>query len=461
MYPTLSTVRTQQKLLQSQRRNSDCYRVFNLLTSDTLLDKVEEQLPDHRERLFPPTETLAMFITQALSADRSCQNIVNQAAVKRLIGGLTPCSTYTGGYCRARQRIPLDMVTKLTRYLGTIIDDEVPDEWRWKGRKVKIADGTTVTMPDTYSNQAEYPQQAGQQAGLGFPICRIVGITCLSSGALLNAAIGHFKGKGADEQTLLRSMQDSFQPGDMVLGDAYFPTYFFIAEMQAKGVDILMEQYGARRKSTDFRRGQKLGQRDHIITINKPKKKPYWMSEQDYLSAPNTLKIREFKAGGKIMVTTILCSKAATKNELKRLYKSRWNVELDIRDIKNTMGMNILSCKTPDMVIKEIWVHLLAYNLIRLMMSRSALLANIQPRTISFKHSLQLWLVWVQQATEYDEGKLLVLFSLIAQQRVGNRPGRIEPRALKRRLKPYPLLTKPRQLARENVIKNGHPKKLK
>lgn len=461
MYPTLSTVRTQQKLLQSQRRNSDCYRVFNLLTSDTLLDKVEEQLPDHRERLFPPTETLAMFITQALSADRSCQNIVNQAAVKRLIGGLTPCSTYTGGYCQARQRIPLDMVTELTRYLGTIIDDEVPDDWRWKGRKVKIADGTTVTMPDTPSNQAEYPQQAGQQAGLGFPICRIVGITCLSSGALLNAAIGHFKGKGADEQTLLRSMQDSFQPGDMVLGDAYFPTYFFIAEMQAKGVDILMEQYGARRKSTDFRRGQKLGQRDHIITINKPKKKPYWMSDQDYLAAPNTLKIREFKAGGKIMVTTILCSKAATKNELKRLYKSRWNVELDIRDIKNTMGMNILSCKTPDMVIKEIWVHLLAYNLIRLMMSQSALLANIQPRTISFKHSLQLWLVWVQQATEYDEGKLLVLFSLIAQQRVGNRPGRIEPRALKRRLKPYPLLTKPRQLARENVIKNGHPKKLK
>ena len=231
--------------------------------------------------------------------------------------------------------------------------------------------------------------------------------------------------------------------------------------MQAKGVDILMEQYGARRKSTDFRRGQKLGQRDHIITINKPKKKPCWMSDQDYLAAPNTLKIREFKAGGKIMVTTILCSKAATKNELKRLYKSRWNVELDIRDIKNTMGMNILSCKTPDMVIKEIWVYLLAYNLIRLMMSQSALLANIQPRTISFKHSLQLWLVWVQQAAEYDEGKLLVLFSLVAQQRVGNRSGRIEPRAIKRRPKPYPLLTKPRQFAREDVIKNGHPKKLK
>lgn len=264
----------QQKSIQSHTMNTDCYRIFNLLTSDSLLDKVEDLLPEHRERKFPPTETLSMFITQALSADRSCQNILNQTAVKRLIGGLTPCSTHTGGYCRARQRLPLDMVTELTHYLGMIIDDKVPDDWRWKGRKVKIADGTTVTMPDTVSNQVEYPQQAGQQPGLGFPICRIVGITCLSSGALLNAAIGPFKGKGADERTLLRSMQDSFQPGDMVLGDAFFPSYFFIAEMQAKEVDLLMEQNGARRKSTDFRRGQKLGQRDHIITINKPKKNP-------------------------------------------------------------------------------------------------------------------------------------------------------------------------------------------
>ncbi len=353
------------------------------------------------------------------------------------------------------------MVTELTEYLGMIIDDKVPDDWRWKGRKVKIVDGTTVTMPDTASNQIEYPQQARQQPGLGFPICRVVGITCLSSGALLNAAIGPFKGKGADEKTLLRSMQDSFQPGDMVLGDAFFPCYFFIANMQAKGVDLLMEQNGARRKSTDFRRGQKLGQRDHIITINKPKKKPYWMSNEHYLAAPSTLSIREFKAGGKIMVTTMMSPKTATKNELKGLYKSRWNVELDIRDIKNTMGMNILSCKTPDMVIKEIWIYLLAYNLIRLMMTQSALLADIQPRMISFKHNLQLWLVWVQQVDEQDIEKLHILLTLSAAQRVGNRSGRIEPRAVKRRPKPYPLLTQSRQLAREDVIMNGHAKKLK
>lgn len=461
MNPNRSAINLQQKSIHYHALSADCYRIFNLITSDHLLHKVEDLLPEHRERHFPPTETLSMFITQALSADRSCQNIVNQAAMKRLLGGLGACSTHTGGYCRARQRLPLDMVTTLTQYLGTVIDNKVPDEWRWKGRKVKVADGTTVTMPDTASNQAKYPQQTSQQTGLGFPICRIVGITCLASGALLNAAIGGVKGKGADEQTLLRSMQDGFQAGDMVLGDAYFPTYFFIADMLSKGVDILMEQNGSRKKNTDFRRGHKLGQRDHIITISKSKKRPHWMTVEDYQAMPDTLSIREFKAGGKIMVTTIMCPQEASKNELKQLYKSRWNVELDIRDIKNTMGMNVLSCKTADMVIKEIWVYLLAYNLIRLVMTQSALLANIKPRTISFKHSLQLWLVWTQQVAGPDAEKLQVLLILTAEQRVGNRSGRIEPRAIKRRPKPYPLLMKQRQIAREEVIKNGHPKKLK
>ena len=196
MYPTLSTVRTQQKLIQERRSNNDCYRIFNLLTSEDLLDKVEAQLPDHRERLFPPTETLAMFVTQALSADRSCQNIVNQAAMQRLISGLPSCSTHTGGYCRARARLPLAMIQEITQYVGELVNDITPDIWRWRNRDVQLVDGTTVTMEDTVSNQITYPQQRGQKPGLGFPICRIVGITSLSSGALLNAAVGRFNGKG-------------------------------------------------------------------------------------------------------------------------------------------------------------------------------------------------------------------------------------------------------------------------
>lgn len=461
MHPTLSTVRTQQKLIQAQRNNNDCYRIFNLLTSDDLLDKVEEELPEHRERLFPPTETLAMFITQALSADRSCQNIVNQASMQRLISGLSSCSTHTGGYCRARTRLPLPMIKNISQYVSELVNDLTPDLWQWKGRDVQLVDGTTVTMPDTANNQTAYPQQRGQKPGLGFPICRIVGITSLSSGALLNAAVGRFNGKGGDEQTLLRSLQDTFKTDDVVLGDAFFATYFFITAMQAKGVDILLEQHGARRRTTDFRQGEKLGQRDHLIVIAKPKNKPYWMSDDDYQAAPDSTIIRECKVDGKVLITTMICPKTVRKDELKSLYKKRWSVELDIRHIKDTMGMNILSCKTADMTLKEIWVYLLAYNLVRLMMTQAALIAGITPRQISFKHCLQLWLASLYKFSVFDDEKFYAFLLLMAQQRVGNRSGRIEPRAVKRRPKAFPLLTKPRDMARENVRRYGHPKNLK
>lgn len=461
MYPTLSAVHAQQKRIQKQQSKSDCYRLFNLLTSDDLLHKVEEHLPDHRERLFPPTETLAMFITQALSVDRSCQNIVNQAAMQRLISGLSPCSTHTGGYCRARARLPLTMITAITDHIGTLLHDMTPDSWRWKGRDVQLVDGTTVTMPDTPVNQQAFPQQRGQQPGLGFPICRIVGITSLSSGALINAAIGRFNGKGGDEQTLLRSLQTSFQTGDVILGDAFFSTYFFITAMQEKGVDILLEQHGARRRSTDFRQGKKLGQRDHLITLTKPKIKPAWMSDEAYQAAPDSTTIRECKVDGKVLITTMLCPKYVRKDELKSLYKKRWSVELDIRHIKDTMGMNVLSCKTPEMAVKEIWIYLLAYNLLRFMIAQSALLTGVAPRQISFKHCLQLWLASLYRLDVLNEAHYTAWLLLIAQQRVANRPGRIEPRAIKRRPKPFPLLTKPRYVAREKVITYGHPKKLK
>ena len=448
MRHSTTAVRAQQRFIHTFQAQNTCLSTFNLLMSNDLFKQVENLLPSHRERLFPPTETLAMFITQALSADRSCQHAVNQAAVYRLVSGLPNCSTHTGGYCRARQRLPTQMVAGLTRYLGQHIDQQLPNEWRWHGRRIRLVDGTTVTMPDTPENQAAFPQQRGQKTGLGFPICRVVGITCLGSGALLNAAIGRFNGKGGDEQTLLRSIQDTLEDDDIVLGDAFFPSFFFLAAMQDKGVDILMEQMGARRRVTDFRRGQRLGQRDHLVVINKPKIKPDWLSEQAYQAAPDSLVIREFKAGGKIMVTTLTCPKTNPKEELKALYKQRWSVELDIRHIKETMRMNILSCKTPQMALKEIWVYLLAYNLIRLLMAQSAFVANTLPRNLSFKHCLQLWLLWNHQANAASEEQWYVLYTFMAQQRVGNRPGRSEPRAVKRRPKAYPLLTVPRHEAR-------------
>lgn len=461
MHHTADAIRAQRHLVRRQRRNSDCLGIFNLLTSDAIFDELEHLLPAHRERCFPPTEALAMFVSQALHADRSCQQVVNQAAVQRLVSGLPVCSTHTGGYCRARQRLPLDLIAGLATHVGQRMQQQVLDGWRWQGRRVRLVDGTTVTMPDTPANRAAYPKHGGQQPGLGFPICRIVGITCLSSGALLNAAVGRFNGKGGDEQTLLRSIQETLEPGDVLLGDAFFPTYFFLAAMQRRGVDIVMEQMGARKRTVDFRRGKRLGSRDHLITLHKPKARPDWMTDADFQSAPQTLTVREFKAGGKVMVTTLICPEEVPKAELKTLYRQRWSVELDIRNIKETMGMDVLSCKTPQMVLKEIWIHLLAYNLIRLLIVQAALTAATTPREISFKHCLQLWLAFSLQRDTSSDEHMAVLHILIAQQAVGDRPGRIEPRAVKRRPKPYPLLKVPRAQARQHIEKFGHPKKLK
>jgi hypothetical protein len=219
---------------------------------------------------------------------------------------------------------------------------------------------------------------------------------------------------------------------------------------------------GARRRRTDFRRGQRLGQHDHLITIAKPKIKPDWMAQADYDEAPLTLTVRELRADGKLLVTTLLCPTQTPKAALKALYRSRWQVELDLRNIKSTLGMEALSCMTPTMAVKEIWVYLLAYNLVRLMMAQAALLADRLPRELSFKHTLQLWVAWRQRGMGSDhDDALSVLFVLIAQRQVGHRPRRIEPRAVKRRPKPYPLLTKPRPIAREEIGVNEHPKKLK
>jgi hypothetical protein len=229
-----------------------------------------------------------------------------------------------------------------------------------------------------------------------------------------------------------------------------------IAERPAK-LDI------NRKTKTDFRKGQKLGNKDHLITYQKPVKKPDWMTEQSYRDAPSTLTMRELKVGNKILVTTMFSPKEASKLSLTNLAtKDRWHVELDFRNIKTMMGMETFSCKSPEMIEKEMWVYLLAYNLIRLVMAQSAALADVLPRQISFKHSLQIWLAFRQQQGDIaDDESLSVLCVLIAENTVGHRPGRIEPREVKRRPKPYKVLSKPRNEVRERIRKYGHPEKQK
>lgn len=459
MNATSNRRQQQRKVIQSQSSAQDSVSFFNLLTSPELFGSLEELLPEHRERLFPPTETLALFLAQAMHPDRSCQRIVNESAAVRVVQGLKRCSTHTGAYCRARQRLPIDLVSTLTRTTGSLLTENIPPEWLWRGRPVYLIDGTTVTLPDTPENQEAYPQQKTQKTGLGFPIARIVGATCLASGVIVNAAIGPYKGKGGSEHALLRSMLPSFKAGDLLLGDALYGSYYLLAECQKRSIDIVFEQQGGRKRSTDFQLGKRLGHKDHLITLTKPRQRPAWMSTGAYEDLPEKLVIRELKVKDKILITSLLDAKETPKHELKSFYWSRWHIELDIRNIKTSMGMETLSCRTPEMAEKEMWVYFLAYNLIRIIMAESAKFACVLPRALSFKHTLQLWLVWDRQRTSFDPDHQQQLFELIAQQQVGKRPGRVEPRAVKRRPKPYSLLMKQRHEAQEEIRRHGHPPK--
>lgn len=429
---------------------------FNLLTGPELLETMEAALPEHRERLYPPTVALSMFMSQVLSQDGSCQKAVNGWAAQRAAEGLGVHSVNTGAYCKARQRLPLAMIRTLARETAQQTSAKARAGWRWRGRRVKLIDGTGILMPDTPANQAVYPQLSSQAPGVGSPLGRLVGVICLSTGALLDAAMGPFVGKGTSELGLLRQLQAGFAREDVVIADAFYCNYFVIAALQAAGVDVVLAQNGAR--NTDFRRGERLGRRDHRVSWPKPKVRPEWMSHEDYAALPDELRLRELKVGKKILVTTFLNPRRVSKREVARLFRLRWHVELDLRAIKTTMQMAELSCNTPEMNEKELWVHFLAYNLIRLLMSQAAAKAGVPPRSLSFKHSLQLWSEWTaRQLCRAGQSCVNLLFTLIGQLRVGHRPGRIEPRARKRRPKPYPWLKIPRARARARIAAYGHP----
>lgn len=428
---------------------------FNVLTGPELLELTEAHLPEHRERLYSPTVTLSMFMRQALNEDGSCQNVVNGWAAQRVAEGLSANSIGTGSYCKARQRLPIGMVMALTRASGRLLSTQAPEPWLWQGRKVKLVDGSGISMPDTPENQACYPQPGSQAEGVGFPLARIVAVICLSTGAVWDAAMGAFEGKGNSELGLLRNLGAAFSAGDVMLADAFYCNFFVIATLQAAGVDVVFKQNGARR--TDFRRGKQLGPRDHLVRWLKPRSRPEWMTPEQFAAFPEALMVREVQVGAGVIVTTMLDHGNVSKGELAELYGQRWHVELDLRNIKTTLGMDVLSCQTPRMNEKEFWVHLLAYNLIRLLMAQAAVNAGVNPRQLSFKHTVQTWTQWVARGLSTELTRHGgALFRLIAQIRVGNRPERIEPRMKKRRPKSYPWLKVSRAQARWRIAVHGH-----
>ena len=419
-----------------------------VLSSKTIQANLENL--DYRDRVFSPDVTLWAWLSQVLNEDQSLQCAVARVLSFFISQGRKVFSLNTAGYSQARTRLPEELCSKLTRDSAEQLEQDTPPDWRWRKRAIQLIDGSTVSMADTQENQKMYPQQRCQKPGIGFPMARIVGIISCATGAVLNLAIGPCLGKGSGEHALLRKILDTFKPGDIVIADKYYPSFFLIALLKKMGVDCVFPNHFAR--GCDFRRGMRLGKKEHIVRWKKPLR-PSWMSLEEYNEFAEELEIREssVQSGGngfcmetKVIVTTFLDHKEVSKEELGRLYNFRWLVELDLRSIKTTMRMDVLRGKSPEMVQKEIWVRLLAYNLVRKIMAQAAILHNRKPRELSFKLTLQITEAF-RSAGIFDKAEYyLELLKLITYKEVGNRPGRHEPRRTKRRAKPYPLLLKPR-----------------
>ena len=418
------------------------------------------------DRIYSPVVTLWVFLTQVLSADHSCRAAVVRLIAHRVSRGQRPCSAETGAYCQARKRLPEKFFSDVARQTGRALEAKVDPQWLWKHRRVYIYDGSSVSMPDTQENQQAYPQPDTQKPGLGFPLARIAAVFSLACGTVLDVGICRYAGKGQSELGLLHTLWSMFRPGDVLLADRLMCAWTEMVMLKQRGVDCVCRLTSHR--NADFRRGKRLGKGDHIVTWFKPQK-PRSIDRETYHTLPELLVIREsrirveqpgFRVQTLIVATTLLDANEFTKEDLAQLYFARWNAELDLRSLKRTLQMDVLRCKTPELVRKEIWTHILAYNLIRTIMAQAASSHHIEPRTISFKGTLQT-LAAFQPLIDYQghRGPVYLadlyrqLLDSVVLHRVGDRPGRFEPRYRKRRSKRYAELKLPRHEAKLAILK--------
>jgi hypothetical protein len=420
---------------------------------------------EDRDAVFTPAITIWGFLSQVIhkGEQRSCLAAVARIGVLLISLGRAGCAQNSGPYCRARSKLPLGVMRDLTTLVANNAQRVAQRKWLWFGRHVKAVDGTTVTIPDTVENQEAYPQQSCQQVGLGFPIARLLGVLSVATGMLHELGIAPYQGKGTGETSLLRQIMSCFQAGEIALMDKLFANFWTLADFVRCQVDVVTLLNETRQ--IDLSQAIRLRKTDYLISIRRPQPCPSWLDRKAYQEAPETLTLRLIKAqvgkaGYRVrelqILTTLIDYQAYPSDEVAALYLKRWQVELDIRAIKSSMGMNDLRCLTPQMVQKEIWTCLLAYNLIRLKLLESAMAKGKCPLTLSFANGLQLlaatWTVGPLINDALSERLTGIFLEGCANQTVGDRPGRVEPRAVKRRPKPTPLLTMPRQDARTQLL---------
>jgi hypothetical protein len=416
--------------------------------------------------IFTPAVTTWAFVGQYLAGSSTCVAAVARVIVLMVALGREPCSADTGAYCKARAKLPEGFLRRLTYQVGNGVEDEAPDAWRWHKRRVLLVDGFETVLDDTEANQKEYPQPTSQRRGLGFPMMRVVVFLAFATAVVTGAAFGPYSGKESGETALLRQLLDQLRADDIMVADRYYCSYFMIALLRQRGADAAFRLHHKRKY--DFRRGHLLGPDDHIVEWQRPQR-PTWMDEATYATMPETLTIREvrftidnpgFRSRSIIVATTLLDDRQFSNTDIADLYHKRWHAELDIRSIKDTLGMEMIHCKTPAMSRKALWAHLLGYNLVRKAAAQAAWTNGLAPRQISFAGTLQIlesfqWLL-IAGADEQKANVYRTLFMAIAAHRVGDRPDRIEPRRLKRRRDKYQNMRMPRAQARQAMIDGNH-----
>lgn len=465
-YFSRGSFRRQASFLRQQFLQDDGLPFSNVLAEEAVAQTLNAINVCWVDRIYSPLVTLWVFLGQVLSADHSCRAAVARLIAHRLSRGQRPCSAETGAYCQARKRLPEEFFSNVARLTGQTLESKVEKQWLWKSRRVYVYDGSAVSMPDTPENQRDYPQPDTQKPGLGFPLARLAAVFSLACGAVLDLGICRYAGKGQSELGMLRTLWNIFRLGDVLLADRLMCAWTEMVMLKQRGVDCVCRLTSHR--TADFRRGKRLAEGDHIVTWFKPGK-PRSIDWKAYQALPEFLTIREcrlkvaqpgFRTTTLLIATTLLDAATFTTDDLAHLYRARWNAELDLRSLKRTLQMDVLRCKTPELVRKEIWTHVLAYNLIRTIMAQAASKEGIEPRSISFKGTVQTLAAFQPVIAIQGQRDRAVRWSLYQElldavlvHRVADRPDRYEPRLRKRRPKHYAFLGKPRHVIKREMLK--------
>ena len=430
-----------------------------LLPESVIKIAISELKIKYKKRLFDPFVTLWAFLSQVLDTDKTCHNAVSKIIAHLAESEVEIPSSDTSAYCQARSRLPENLLDKIFNSSALNLEKKVAEEQLWCGRNVKVIDGSTVSMPDTIENQKEYPQPSSQKPGCGFPIAKIGVIFSLVTGAAVALCIDVLN---THDIKLARKLYSFIKPNDVLLGDRAFCAYADMVAITKLGCDAVFRKHQSR--ATTMQKGKIVGDCDKLVTWYKPKTCLKGLSKDEFDALPQSMTVREiyyyivipgFRTERVSLITTLLDTATYSTLEIVGLYGKRWDVELNLRHLKTTLGMDILRCKTPSMVRKEIYVYLLAYNLLRSLMWKACTTYNITPNRLSLqgtRHHLLNFIPKLEAASSLKRLRIYrTLLKVIVHKSVSDRPGRSEPRVRKRRPKIYPLMTKPRHELRQQL----------